>query len=337
MTLPDLTNLYKTRAAARLSQAGLLLRNNPAHQFTTTPDADLARSDIGMMIWSASIDLGSILLIQERQIQPTGRSPQISQFITRDLHQQHPLLSLNVAWSMLVQLHNIQHRAGHSPSRFATAATEARRSIAALNYLLQSPNRIDPGSYSWLARVRDQYVDPFRDDPLANWVPIQPETLNTPHPATGSVPLHWAAQNLDPNAIDILVTHGARIDARDNSRQTPLHRAARSGWPRAIHSLIHHGADVNARSNLASPLHYAAGFNGYDAVEALINSQADVNRADFHHETPLHWAARWQQDAAVAEKLIDAGARRDAQSFTGQIPYDIASASGAYFADLLSV
>ena len=96
MTQPDLTNLYKTRAAARLKTAGLLLRNNPACQFTTAQEADLARSDIGMMIWSAAIDLGSILLLQERQTEPTGRSPQVSQFITRDLHQQHPRLSLDV-------------------------------------------------------------------------------------------------------------------------------------------------------------------------------------------------------------------------------------------------
>ena len=90
MTQPDLTNLYRTRTEARLTGAGLLLRNNPSCQFEATPEADLARSNIGMMIWSAAIDLGSILLLQEEQTTPTGRSPQISQLITRVLHQQHP-------------------------------------------------------------------------------------------------------------------------------------------------------------------------------------------------------------------------------------------------------
>ena len=83
-----------------------------------------------MMIWSAAIDLGSILLLQETQTTPTGRSPQISQFITRILHPQLPQLRLNVAWSILVQLHNIQHRGGHDPIRFGTAAAAARWSIA---------------------------------------------------------------------------------------------------------------------------------------------------------------------------------------------------------------
>ena len=130
MTQPDLTNLYRTRTEARLQSAGLLLRNNPSCQFEATPEADLARSNIGMMIWSAAIDLGSILLLQETQTTPTGRSPQISQFITRILHPQLPQLRLNVAWSILVQLHNIQHRGGHDPIRFGTAAAAARWSIA---------------------------------------------------------------------------------------------------------------------------------------------------------------------------------------------------------------
>ena len=185
MTQPDLTNLYKTRAAARLETAGLLLRDNPACQFTTAQEADLARSDIGMMIWSAAIDLGSILLLQERQTEPTGRSPQVSQFITRDLHQQHPRLSLDVAWSILVQLHNIQHRAGHAPSRFGRAATAARRSIAVLNHLLHRGNQIDPRSYSWLARVREQYVDPFRGRPACAVGPYPTRELE--HANSG----HW--------------------------------------------------------------------------------------------------------------------------------------------------
>lgn len=101
--------------------------------------------------------------------------------------------------------------------------------------------------------------------------------------------------------------------------------------------LIRHGAGVADRANLGIPLHHAAGFNGYDTAEALINSQSDVNKPDVNGETPLHWAARWQQDAAVAQLLINAGASRASQSFAGQSPYDIALASGSYFADLLAV
>ena len=335
MTQPNLAALYRTRTEARLEAAGLLLTNNPAFQFDAADNADLARSNAGMMIWSAAIDQGSALLIQERRTIPTGRSPQISQFITRDLHSQHPALGLDVAWSMLLQLHNIQHRAGHPPARFATAATAARRSFAVLNHLLHPASQIDPRSYSWLARVRASYVNPFRDDPPTLWSLIPPGNLNTPDPSTGAAPLHWAAHNHNADAVETLISQGAHVGARDNSRQTPLHWAGRAGTPQTIHSLIHHGADVGDRANLGTALHYAAGFNAYDTVEALINSQSDVNKRDINDETPLHWAARWQEDAAVAQLLINAGASKTIRSFTGQTPYDTALASGSYFADLL--
>ena len=337
MTQPDLTILYRTRTTARLQSAGLLLNNNPACQFDATPDADIARSNIGMTIWSAAIDLGSVLLLQEQQSTPTGRSPQITQFITRVLHQQYPQLSLNVAWSILVQLHNIQHRGGHPPNRFGIAAAAARRSIAVLNHLLLPTNRIDPRSYNWLARVRDQYVNPFRDAPPTRWPAIEPALLNAVIPNTGTMPLHWAAHNHHAQAVDAMINQGAQVDAKDTSQETPLHWAARSGPPQAIQTLVRHGADVEALSNLGSPLHYAAAFNGYDAVETLINSQANVNSRDINDETPLHWAARWQQDAAVARLLIHAGARLEAISFDHRNPYDLAVVSQSYFANLFTI
>ena len=337
MTQPSLIDLYRERASARLESAGLLLRNSPTCQFSTTADADLVRSDIGMTIWSAAIDIGSTLLLQENGTAPTGRSPEVTRFITKELDQNNQTLNLSVAWSILVQLHNIQHRARHQTSRFTTAATAARRSFAVLNHLLQTGHQIEPKSYSWLARVRQQYANRFRDEPPALWPPIQTGTLNNPHPRIGTVPLHWAAQNHDAHAVEILISQGARLDARDYSKDTPLHKAGRSGPPETIYTLVRHGAGVEDQSNLGRPLHYAAGFNGYDTVSALINSGANVNSRDVNDETPLHWAARWQDDGAVAQLLISAGALLTNQSFTGHRPYDIAIQSGSYFADLLAV
>ena len=206
-----------------------------------------------------------------------------------------------------------------------------------LNHLLHPASQINPRSYSWLARVRTSYVNPLRDDPPTLWVPIPAGNLNTPDPSNGATPLHWAAHNHDADAVETLIIQGAHVDARDNSRQTPLHWAGRAGTPETILSLINHGADVGDRANLGTALHHAAGFNAYDTVEALINSRSDVNERDIRDETPLHWAARWQQDAAVAQLLINAGASITIRSYTGQTPHDIALASGSYFADLLVI
>ena len=338
MTQPDLANLYRLRANARLQSAGLLLRHNPSCQFAATPQADIARSNIGMTIWSAAIDLGSVLLIQERQETPTGRSPQISRFITREMHQQRPQLNLNIAWTILVRLHNIQHLAGHPPNQFGVAAAAARRSIAVLNHLMLPQNRVDPNSYNWLARVRDQHVNWFRDEPTALWPAIAPALLNAVIPNGGTVPLHWAAQNHDDNAVATLIAQGAHVDTKDStSQQTPLHWAARSGTPQAIHTLVRHGANIEELANLGRPLHYAAAFNGYDTVEALINSQANVNSWDINEETPLHWAARWQQDVEVARLLIRAGSRQGDISLKGQSPYDLAVSRQSYFTEMFTI
>ena len=336
MTQPDLKVLYRDRASTRLNTAGFLLRNNPACQFDTTPEADLTRSNIGMTIWSAVIDIGSMLLLQENGTEPTGRSPEVSRFVTRELDRKHPGLNLNLAWSVLVQLHNIQHRAGHERSRFTAAATAARRSLAVLNHLLNQGDQLNPRSYSWLARVREQRVDSFRDEPPALWGRIQRETLNLRTPGIGTVALHWAAQNHEAEAVERLIREGAHVGSKDDSGQTPLHKSARSGPPETIYTLIRHGADIEELANVGRPLHYAAGFNGYDTVQALVNAGADVNSRDVNDETPLHWVARWQEDVAVAHLLISSGGRLTAQSFTGQRPVDIAIRSGAYFADVLA-
>ena len=222
MTRPDLISLYRERASARLESAGFLLRSNPSRPFSTAPDGDLARSNIGMTIWSAAIDIGSILLLRENGTEPSGRSPEISRFITKVLHQQHLELNLRLAWSVLTQLHNIQHRGRHAQSRFATATTAARRSFTVLNHLLHGVHQIDPGAYSWLGRVRNRYVDWFRDEPPTQWTRIQAEELNRPFPGIGSVPLRWAAQwQDDAEVVRLLIRAGARRTPRSFTGQRP--------------------------------------------------------------------------------------------------------------------
>ena len=74
----------------------------------------------------------------------------------------------------------------------------------------------------------------------------------------------------------------------------------------AIRAALEAGADVNARSALGStPLHYSARFNEdaeglTAAVEALLAAGADVRAKDSGGHEPLHWVASNSYDQASA-------------------------------------
>eukprot|EP00854_Cymbomonas_tetramitiformis_P019831 gene19831-23717_t len=143
--------------------------------------------------------------------------------------------------------------------------------------------------------------------------------------------LHQASQDRQVDLIELLVFHGARIDARDktddrsalditlhqrcarsfealvragadinaknSSGQTPLHCAAASGDPAIVRILLQAGADIDARDSgprNETPLHYAAlsgNLGAVSAVKTLLQAGADINARDRHGATPLHYAA----------------------------------------------
>ena len=64
---------------------------------------------------------------------------------------------------------------------------------------------------------------------------------------------------------------------------TPLHWAAVGGHKDVVELLLAHGAEVNARySDGYTPLHYAAANGHKDVVELLLANEADVNAKDEH-------------------------------------------------------
>ena len=337
MTEADLIHVYRTRAQTRLETAGSSLQRHPECQFELGMDSDLTRSDIAMRVWSAAVDIGSALMLQETHMIPNGRSTEITQFVSRTLHRQKPLMGFNVLWSTLVQLHNIQHRGYHDLSRFRSVARDANRSVSALNWALHPNNRLAPESYGWLVRVRQDFRNVFRDGSTDQIVDFaQTASVSAPLTESDQYPLHWAAGNLDPTAITILIDNGAMIDARDRTQRTALHWAARTGTPEAVRELLLRGSDVADGRPGPTPLHYAASSNSYDTVLALVDNGADVNASDpISAETPLHQAARSQEDASVLQLLLNRGADRAIANLSGQTAYDVAVASGAYFESIL--
>jgi len=151
------------------------------------------------------------------------------------------------------------------------------------------------------------------------------ELHRTPlHNATG----YFTASHFD--VAELLVEHGANVNALDSDKRTPLHNAVGyQGDSNIVELLVKNGADVNARcktwqypadetygvSNV-TPLHIAASEGDTFVVRYLIKQGASVEACDQNNMTPLHWALFPDIDGnlSVVKILIKNGANVNAIS-----------------------
>ncbi|HEY6491062.1 MAG: ankyrin repeat domain-containing protein [Terracidiphilus sp.] len=110
----------------------------------------------------------------------------------------------------------------------------------------------------------------------------------------GWTPLHLAAAFGTPLGVAALIFRGAAVDAvSDNAqRNQPLHAALALGKnPSAIELLISHGADVNAtQAGGFTPIFAAATANRRDLAELLVNHGANPRYANNEGKTPGDFA-----------------------------------------------
>lgn len=142
----------------------------------------------------------------------------------------------------------------------------------------------------------------------------------------GQTPL---MQGIDHDQVFcVLLSRGADISLRDNTRATVLHYAAGRGSLRTVRTLVARGADVNASTSCGvRPLHCAVE-SSIDKTRYLLDHGADVNAVVREHQdvgfmpgfTALHFAMRSGRSDIVA-LLLKRGAKTDV-SIVGIDPID---------------
>ena len=145
----------------------------------------------------------------------------------------------------------------------------------------------------------------------------------------GTTFLSAAAGRGDVDIAEILIAHGADVNAKDSGGNTALHAAAWDGRDEVVKLLLSKGAEADAkRSDGLTPLINAAGpgaeRHGKGCVEMLLAKGVNINATDGDGETPLHKAA-YYGNKDVVEILLAHGASINATNKNGKTPLRVAS------------
>ncbi|MGO8835980.1 MAG: ankyrin repeat domain-containing protein [Limisphaerales bacterium] len=139
-------------------------------------------------------------------------------------------------------------------------------------------------------------------------------------------PLYAAAGKGQLRVAGFLLDHGANIEGANH--HVPLLAAARNGNRAMVELLLSRGADVNAKEVTGqTPLHIAANKGFQAVVEVLLANKADVNAQDDSGNTPLHLTAGDQ--VKIIQMLLAAGANPNAENKAGRTPTSFATERGS--------
>lgn len=137
--------------------------------------------------------------------------------------------------------------------------------------------------------------------------------------------LHLYAGQGDLIEVKSVISRGSGVNDKTESGQyTPLHMASIGGHADVIKYLLSVGAKINEKNSHTvtgeTALHLAARAHQDSAVEALLNSQANIEAKNDEGRTPLFYA----DNLYVANLLLSKGANINARDNKGRTPIFIA-------------
>lgn len=144
---------------------------------------------------------------------------------------------------------------------------------------------------------------------------------------TFATPLHAAAQSGDLKSLEILLQKPAVIvDVGDPRGLTPLHVAAMKDQPDAVRMLLEHGASVERTDKQGmTPLHFAAVGASGRVMRVLLKHGAIVDVAEPNRgATALHIAASNPAAVDAAKALVEYGASTTHEDMAGDSPEAVA-------------
>lgn len=165
------------------------------------------------------------------------------------------------------------------------------------------------------------------------------ELVNSAHPHTGLLPLHYAASRGYLHIVSYLLEQGAML-LEDPSGETPLHVAAYKGHAVVLECLISSASDSNAVNAADSdgwqPLHNACSRGWLDIVQMLVANGALPDQESNLGYTPLMNAAS-KGHLPIINFLISKGlADPFKRNKNGEAAYDTASASEPFVCEVLA-
>ncbi|EAY13990.1 ankyrin repeat protein, putative [Trichomonas vaginalis G3] len=152
----------------------------------------------------------------------------------------------------------------------------------------------------------------------------------------GKTALHYAAKYNNKEAAELLISCRAKINEKDKDKKTALHYAAECNSKETAEFLISHGAKINEKDkDKLTPLHYAARYNREEIAELLISHGAKINEKSREKKIALHYAANYN-NKEIAELFLSHGAKINEKDEYGKMALHYAAeCSNKEIAELL--